>query len=81
MRLATMEMEMEMETSTSPCEAAERVPRMLPLEVQNRRLQALAADLILENQQLSGKVAQLEAELEKTVRGLKASTAWTGMLL
>ncbi len=51
-----------------------------PLEAQNRRLQALVAELILENQTLRFDMTQLETRLRKNEQALKAATAWAGML-
>ena len=50
------------------------------LEAQNRRLQALVAELILENQTLRFDMTQLETRLRKNEQALKAATAWAGML-
>jgi len=72
--------ETEMNTTQIMIEIREPVAGALPLEVQHERLLTLVADLLLENQQLSCKLAQLEAELEKSRRGLKAATQWAGML-
>lgn len=77
MRLA---MEMEMETAQTVHEKREQEQSASPLEVQNQRLQALVSELILDNQELRFKAAQLETELERNARGLKVVTPWAGML-
>jgi predicted RNase H-like nuclease (RuvC/YqgF family) len=61
-------------------EAREQAESVSPLEVENQRLQTLVSELIMNNQKLRFKVAGLEAELEKSQRGLKATTEWAGML-
>lgn len=76
----TFAVDMEMDAAPSECETQEPMRLDLPLEVQHERLLALAADLILENQQMSGKVKRLEVELAEARRGLKAANAWAGML-
>jgi len=60
-------------------EARQPALGVLPLAVQHQRMLTLVADLLLENQQLSCKVARLEMELKKSERGLAAATRWTGM--
>jgi hypothetical protein len=72
-------MEIEMETAQTVCKTREPAESASLLEVQNQRLQALVSELILDNQELRFKAAQLE--MEKNERGLRAATARVGMLL
>jgi hypothetical protein len=74
-------METTMETAQTVCKTRELAESASLLEVQNQRLQAMVSELILDNQELRFKAAQLEMELEKNERGMKAATAWAGMLL
>jgi hypothetical protein len=74
-------MEVEMETAQTVQQTWEPEQNASPLELQNQRLQALVSELILDNQELRFRAAQLKTELEKNERGLKAATAWAGMLL
>ena len=73
------------ETASETAQTTRETPKLaqtaLPVSVQHERLLTLAADLLLENQQLSLKVARLEAELEKTHRALKAATHHSGLLI
>ncbi len=76
----TLAMETAMETAQTVCKTRGPAESASPLEVQNQRLQALVSELILDNQELRFKAAQLETELEKSERGMKAATVWAGML-
>jgi hypothetical protein len=76
----TLAMEMKMNTAEIVVKTREAAGSASPLEVENQRLQALVSELILSNQELRFKGAQLEARLEASERGLKAATACTGML-
>ena len=67
-KLAT---EIAMETAQTVCKTRELPESASPLEAQNQRLQALVSELILDNQELRFKAAQLETELEKNERGIK----------
>ncbi len=78
--MPVMEMDMDIKAAQTARETREPEQSASPLEMQNLRLQALVSEMILDNQGLRFKVAQLEAELEKNERSLKASTAWAGML-
>ena len=80
MGAVTLAMEIEMETAQTVCKTREPAESASLLEVQNQRLQALVSELILDNQELRFKAAQLQADLEKNERGMKAATAWAGML-
>jgi len=73
-------METQMETAKTVHKTQEPAQAASSLEEQNRRLQTLVGELILDNQELRFKMAHLEAELEKSERGLKAATQWAGML-
>lgn len=75
----TIAMETEMETAQTVRETKEPAENDLPLEVQNRRLQALVTELIRNNQELRFKAAQLQTELEQNQRAL-AAMPWAGML-
>lgn len=75
----TIAMEREMETAQTVRETKEPAENDLPLEVQNRRLQALVTELIRNNQELRFKAAQLQTELEQNQRAL-AAMPWAGML-
>lgn len=80
--MPVLEINMETDTKTAETVHETREPKQSasPLEMQNRRLQALVGELIANNQELRFKAAQLETELEKAERGLKSATAWAGML-
>jgi hypothetical protein len=76
----TLARETEMVSVETASEAREPVESASLLELENRRLQALVSELIMNNQKLRFKAAGLEAELEKSQRSLKAATEWAGML-
>jgi hypothetical protein len=73
-------METTMETAQTVCKTREPAESAFPLEAQNQQLQALVSELILDNQELRFKAAQLQADLEKNDRGMKAATGYAGML-
>jgi hypothetical protein len=76
----TLAMETTMETAQTVCKTREPAESAPPLEAQNQRLQALVSELIMDNQELRFKAAQLQANLKENERGMKAATAWAGML-
>jgi predicted RNase H-like nuclease (RuvC/YqgF family) len=73
-------METMMKTAETVREIKQPAQSASPLEVQNHRLQALVTELLVDNQELRFKAAELEARLEKTERGLANATRWAGAL-
>jgi hypothetical protein len=73
-------METTMKTTEIVRTTREPAQSASPIEVQNHRLQALVTELLMDNQKLRFKAAELEAEIEKNERSLKAATRWAGMV-